>query len=460
MIFWFLTFFIFVHIGIGLFSARFVKSEEDYLLAGRSLGTGLVSVSLCATWFGAELLTSTPSGAAESGVSGMIQDPLAYALTLVFLGLFVARKMRERGYVTIGDFFRERFGHEAETLAVIVMIPMSFLWAAAQILALSHLTAAMADISFTTALYAVVGTILLYSFAGGMRADVYTDVFQMILIVSGLGVMAFFVLHAAGGWGGALSAIRPEDLKILPSGEKVSPLAWGELLAVPVLGAVMEQEILSRVLSARNSETARKSCFIAAGLYFGLGLVACLVAIAGRGLVPDAQGTENFMTTLAETALPPWARILFLFAFLSAILSTIDSNVLSISGLIGRGLIRLREKNIPSGVVILVERLLVVFSLIISAVLALSGGSVGDLVEASSAFGSAGIIVCVLAGLYAGRGNATEALVTLGTGILFSALGIWLEWSAPFMIALVACVVVYFGLSALLPGIGQRDHNP
>lgn len=460
MALWLLLPFALIQIGIGFFAARRVKTEEDYLLAGRSLGTWLVSVSLCATWFGAELLTSTPGAAAASGLSGMMQDPIAYTLTLVFLGLFLAREMRARGYVTIGDFFRDRFGRGAETLAVVVMVPMSFLWASAQILALSHLAASISDVSFTTAVYVVIGTILVYNFAGGMRADVYTDAFQMALVVAGLGVMVFFVLHAAGSWGAALSAIRPEDLSFSPPDEKRSPLEWGELLAVPVLGAVIGQELFSRILAARDETTARRACFIAAAMYFGLGLVACFIAIAGRTLLPETPGAEDFMTFLASEVLPPWARVLFLFAFLSAILSTIDSNVLSISGLIGRGLIRLHEKKIPLGIVVLVERLLVVFSLIISAVLALSGGSVGDLVEASSAFGSAGVFVCVLSGLYTKRGDGTAALATLGTGVVFSALGIWLGWSAPFTTALVACVAVYFGLSALPQGVDRRDQTP
>lgn len=453
---WLLPVFLCAQIAIAVFTARRIKTEADYLLAGRSLGVGVAGLSLFATWFGGELLTSTPGGAAASGLSGILEDPLAYTLTLVFLGLFLASRLRERGYITIGDFFRDRFGRKAESLAVVIMIPMSFLWASAQILALSHLTASIGDLSFISGVYIVVGTIMVYGFIGGMKADVYTDLFQSAVIFAGIGAMLFFVVQAVGGIDAAVSQIRPEDLA-LPSGEQsLSPFGWAELWSVPILGAVIEQEILSRVLASRDARVARRACFLGAALYLVAGLATCFIAVAGRGLVSGSPDEESFMATLAQQALPPGLRVLFLFAFLSAIFSTIDSNVLSISSLLGRGLMRLHEKSIPEGVVVLVQRLLVVFSLIIAAVLALSGGSVGDLVAASSAFGSAGVFVCLIGGLYAKKGGAAAALATLSVGVLISAIGVWWAWETPFTIGLIACIATYAGVSALPPRFYSR----
>lgn len=445
---WVLAIFILIQLGIGIYVARTVRTESDYLLAGRSLGTGMAAMSLFATWFGAELLTSTPGSAASSGLSGMLEDPFAYAMTLVFLGLFLATRLRAKGYVSISDFFRDRFGRQAETLAALVIIPMSFLWASAQILALSYLTASITEISFITAVYVIVGAIMVYGFVGGMKADVYTDVLQGLVIMAGIAFMLFYVIREVGGMEVALASIRPSDYAISPEGG-LSTLGWSELWMVPILGAVVEQEIISRVLASRDATVARRACFVAAGLYLAAGLAVCFIAVVGRSLVSGEPNEETFMVTLAGEALPPGVRILFLFAFLSAILSTIDSNVLSISALIGRGVIRLHEKGINEGVIVLVERLLVVFSLIIAAVLALSGGSIGDLVAASSGFGSAGVVVCLLAGLYSRRGNQLAALATLGAGVAMSALGGWFAWESPFTLGLVVCTATYFSVAAL-----------
>lgn len=447
---WLLPLFLLIQIGMALFAARRIATEADYLVAGRTLGTGAVSVSLFATWFGAEVLTSTPGGAALEGPAALLEDPIAYALTFVFLGLFLAGRLRAKGYLTIGDFFRERFGHRAESFAVLVIVPMSFLWAAAQILALAHLAESLAGISFTTVIYAVAGTTAICVFLGGMRADVYTDLFQALVVFLGIGAMALFVVQALGGWDAALVALEEAGAANPAAPEEgKSLLEWSDLWAVPILGAVVEQEIIGRTLAAKDEKTARRSCFAAAGLYLVFGLAVCFIAMAGRALVPGTPGAEDFTLALAGAALPEGARVLFLLAFLSAVISTLNSNALSISSLIGRGLIRLHEKQAPEGIVVLVQRLLAVFSLIIAAVLALSSGSIEGLVEASSAFGSAGVIVCILGGLYMKRGREAAALATLAIGIATSTLGICLEWSAPFTIGLAACILVWIGMSAL-----------
>ena len=122
--------YVFVQLLIAWMASRFINTETDYLLAGRNLGVGLASFSLFATCFGAETVIGSAGAVAGQGLSGGRTDPFGYALCLLFMASLLAAQMRARNYVTLGDFFRERFGKAAEKLAAVAMIPTSLIWAA------------------------------------------------------------------------------------------------------------------------------------------------------------------------------------------------------------------------------------------------------------------------------------------------------------------------------------------
>jgi Na+/proline symporter len=120
---------------IGVWASRFVRSESDYLVAGRTLGLPLVALSLFATWFGAETVMGSSAAIAREGLAGGRADPFGYALCLLGMGLLLAYQLRKKNYLTIGDFFRERYSRSVETVGAILFTPSVVMWAAAQLLA-------------------------------------------------------------------------------------------------------------------------------------------------------------------------------------------------------------------------------------------------------------------------------------------------------------------------------------
>ena len=118
-----LSIYIALQLYIAWLASRYIRTETDYLLAGRSLGIGLSSFSLFATWFGAETVIGSAGAVANSGLSGGRTDPFGYGICLILMAVFLAGQMRTRNYMTLGDYFRERFGPTAEILASMAMIP-------------------------------------------------------------------------------------------------------------------------------------------------------------------------------------------------------------------------------------------------------------------------------------------------------------------------------------------------
>ena len=119
--------------AIGIVVSRRIASESDYLIAGRRLGLGLAAFSIFATWFGAETVVGAAGAIYSDGLSGGSADPFGYGLCLVVVGIVVAAPLWRRKYTTFGDLFRERYSPGVERLAVLLMVPTSVLWAAAQI---------------------------------------------------------------------------------------------------------------------------------------------------------------------------------------------------------------------------------------------------------------------------------------------------------------------------------------
>ena len=125
-----------VSIGIGLWAARRVRNTADYALAGRSLPLMMVITATFATWFGSETVLGLPGRFIEGGIAGVIEEPFGSGMALILVGMFFARKLYKMDLLTIGDFYRRRYGKKIE-LACAFFIILSYLgWVGAQVAAL------------------------------------------------------------------------------------------------------------------------------------------------------------------------------------------------------------------------------------------------------------------------------------------------------------------------------------
>ena len=268
-----------VQLWFARWAARRVHTEEDYLLAGRRLGPWLGSFTIFATWFGAETCIGAAGVAYESGLSGTRSDPFGYAIGIVVMGLVFAIPLWRRGIVTLADLFRARYGVGVERAAAVVMIPTSLLWAAAQIRAFGQVLAASSELSLLVALTLAAAVVIIYTASGGMWADAMTDLVQGIVMIVGIVIVLVLVLSAGG-------AQHLADLSVTalswtdPQGSWLGTL---EMLAVPICGSIVAQELVARVLATRDPMLARRATVSAGVLYLLVGLIpVSLGLIAGH----------------------------------------------------------------------------------------------------------------------------------------------------------------------------------
>ncbi len=443
-----------VQLIVGLVVSRRIKTEADYLVAGRRLGGPLAVFSIFATWFGAETCIGAAGGSYSDGLAATSADPFGYAFCIFLMGAIFAVPLWRRKLITLADLFRAQFSPGVERLASILMIPTSVLWAAAQIRAFGQVLAANSDaLSVDQAIAIATAVVLLYTIVGGLLADAYTDLVQGALLMIGLVVLLVLVLGETGGLAQAIDRIPRDHLSFRAEGESlVSVLnAW----CIPILGSLMAQELISRVSAARTATLARRAALIASAAYLAFGLIPVFIGLFGAALVPGLENAEHVLPAVAERYLSTVPYVLFVGVLVSAILSTVDSALLVSGSLLSHNLVVPYLPRLGDRGRLLAARLGVFVFGICAYLLARASESVLGLVEEASGFGSQGILVIAVFGLFTRFGRAKAAYVALVLGVVVWSVGHFrYEWEADYLIALAAALGGYVAVGTLE---GRRD---
>lgn len=465
-----LVVFLSIQLGIGLWATRRVSSEEDYLVAGRRLGAPLVTMSMFATWFGAETCLGSSGAVYAQGIAGGRADPFGYACCLLLLGLLLAKKLHAGGYMTLGDLYRDRFGRRAERMLVFVLVPGSILWGAAQLRAFGQVLATTSHLPVQLATILSATFAIVYTVFGGLLGDVLTDLVQGIVLCVGLAFLLGATLLSLphGGPDGAVSdvalaaALSPTRLLPFPASESV----WGQIdrFAIPIVGSLVTQEMTARVLSARTARVAKNSAYAAAFVYFLFGSIPVVLGLLGPALVPGLSDPEQLLPELARRTLPSPLYLLFACALLSAILSTVDSIFLSASTLLSRnwlapvlGLDSDRHR-------LWLDRALVGVAGLLALWLALGSSSIYELLEQSALLGAAGLTVTTLVALHGRHPHEAGAVAALLIGLVGAPLFERLAVPAPFLAATACATATYlafarFGRGVLVQSSQESSEN-
>ena len=450
--------YVLMQLAIGMLVSRRITSESDYLLAGRSLGLGLATFSVFATWFGAETVVGAAGAIYEKGLSGGAADPFGYAACLLLMGFFFAVPLWRRGLTTLADLFRQRYSPSVERIAVLLIVPTSIMWAAAQIRAFGQVISAASAFDVEAGILIATGVVIIYTVYGGLLADVMTDFVQGIALIIGLGVLFYAVLEVSGGFSAALSTIRPEQLHLF-GGPDTTLLETIEKWAIPITGSVIAQELVSRMLACRTPQIARRAALFGGSLYLAVGLIPVFIGLIGAQLLPGLAEPEQLLPKLAEQHLSTVLYILFAGALISAILSTVDSALLAASALVEHNLIVPLRPGLSDRAKVRIARAGVALFGVLAYVLALHAEGIYQLVQASSAFGGAGIFIIVMFGLFTRIGGPRAAIAALLTGVAVWLTGEFLlGWPVPYLMSLAAALGAYLAF-ALFERSSEADRQ-
>lgn len=428
-------FYLALTVGIGYWASRRVKTTGDFMLAGRSLPIMLSSAALFATWFGSETVFGASAEFLEGGLYSVIEDPFGAALCLVLFGLFFARKLYNMNLLTLGDFFKQRFGHRTELVASIFLAPPYVGYIAAQLVAMGLILNVVAGLELWQGVVFSSVVVTGYTFIGGMWAISVTDFVQSIIIVTGLIVLAVVLAGEAGGVTTVLNEVNPRNFKFFPSFNITEITAYIAAWSVLGLGSIPSQDVFQRVMSSGSVNIAVRSCFVAAVLYLTVAMLPLFISLCtkylyGAQLGGDAQLALPNMV-LMHTAMP--IQILFFGSLLSAIMSTTSSAILAPASIFSENLVKpLMKGELTDKQLLNVTRASILFFSCVATVMACLRENIYELVSESSIFSLVSLFAPLTFGLYWSRTNSAGAMASMFTGLVTWAVFKWFyEISVP-----------------------------
>ena len=396
-------------IGIGLWASRRVKNTSDFALAGRSLPLFMVITTTFATWFGSETILGLPGRFVEGGLASVVEEPFGSGMALILVGMFFARKLYKMNLLTIGDFYRNRYGVHVE-LACSIFIILSYLgWVGAQVAALGLVINLLTEGAISVSAGMMIGTavVLIYTVYGGMWSVAVTDFFQMIIIMGGLLVVAYFACDLAGGFGGVVEFAQSRELfTILPENGVTNWLFWISTAMTMMIGSIPQQDVFQRVMSAKDCRTACAGPILGGSFYILFAFVpmfivcAAVLAMPGIGQTLLASDPQALLPTLIRDHMPLWLRVVFFGAVLSAVMSTASATILAPTTTFVENVLK-NYVNIKGRELLCMRVAVVVFSIaVLSYSLAFEGTAIYDMVTLAYQFPVIGAFWPLVLGLY------------------------------------------------------------
>lgn len=427
MLIWFVAIYLLFTVGVGFYASTRVKNSKDFAAGGRSMSFPLVAAMVFATWFGSEALLGIPATFIEEGFAGIVEDPFGSFGCLMLVGLIFARPLYRMNLLTIGDFFRKRYGPHVEIFTSLVIIGSYLGWVAAQLTALGVVFNVLSDGSISTTQGMLIGTgiVLLYTLFGGMWSVALTDFMQMIIIVAGLVYLTWLIGDMAGGADVVISHAAAEGkFTFMHAFEPRDIIAFIAAAVTLMLGSIPQQDVYARVMSAKTENIAARASMAGAVFYLSFCMLPIFLTYAASLIDPSmvqkwlAEDAQMILPHLIMERTPLFAQVMFFGALLSAIMSTASGTLLAPSVTFTENILKNFVPAMSDRQFLLAMRVSVVAMTVATSVFALhSTASIYEMVGNAYKVTLVAAVVPLFAGLFWKRATTQGALLAIILGL-------------------------------------------
>ena len=449
--------------ALGLYLSRYVRRDEDYFLAGRSLNQWVIAGTVMATNVAAIYLVG-PAGAAYAGAgfSVLLIAWTGNMIAAVSALVFVPR-LRRLGITTVSEMLEERFGLWLRLLPAVLWFFYYALFAGNAMYTFAKSLEPVVKLDVTLIIWIVGGGVVLYCFTSGLLAVVYTDVVQAFLIIFGGLILLPLSLKAVGGVSGLVRRVDPSYFVFWKAGQ-VWP-TYKDVIMFTLLGLpywCTSQYMLQRSFAGRTARDASKGLALAAILTFPLTLSYILPGIcgsviyAGDGALAEA---DSVLPRLFVDVLPIGLGGLFIAALVAASNSTASSLLNSLATLGEHDVFRRFVPRRSPRLYTWVGRMLTLVGGAMGLAFAFNVERLGGIIQANyqiMSFFEPPIFVVVAAALFWPRANAWGAGSAIAVGMTFSAVASGLKMPpadrtiVAFPVCLAALVIGTLAAEAVL----------
>jgi SSS family solute:Na+ symporter/sodium/proline symporter len=474
--------------AVSLYKSRAVKSEDDFMVAGRKLGAPILVGTLLATWIGSGSIIASAGLAYREGFAALWFDAGVWIAIIVIY--FVAGRARRLEQLTVPDVLELRYNQWARILATVVTIIAYTVIVSYQYRAGGLVLNIVAGLDRDTGTLITAVFVIAFTAIAGLVSVAFTDIFNGILMLLGILLAYPFLTDQAGGWSGVRQrltesfgqAIADERLSVMGS------FTWDEAvgLALPTLLLMLGlANMYQRFFSARDERVARQAVV---GWIFGTVVIESMIvvlAVVGSSLFPELaprDATEQVLLYTAREGLPIVMGCVLLAAAVAIIVSTADSFLLVPATNVMRDIYqRFINPGVTEKQMVLYSRLVVVVLGVIAYGLMFASQTVLEAALQAYTIYGVGITPALLACFFWKRTTSAGAISSIGAGTVVTLfweylikktdwLGLnalpWLwggkTWSETATVypALLASLACLFIISLLTPPPPQEKWRP
>jgi SSS family transporter len=404
----------------------------------------------------------------------IVEDPFGAGMCLILVGAFFAARLYRMNLLTIGDFYRQRYGKGVEVFCSVAIILSYLGWVAAQITALGLVFNVLSGGEISKTVGMLIGTVavLVYVVVGGFLAVAWTDFIQMIVLVIGLSIIAVFASDMAGGAEHVLSVATSQHMfRFLPEPSFKDITFFVAAGITMMLGSIPQQDVFQRVMSAKDARTAQTGAMIGGAAYILFAFVpmfivtAAVVVMGDSALQLAANDYQKVLPTFIMGHMPMVMQILFFGALLSAIKSTSSATLLAPSTSFVENILKnLYPAMTDRQLLLSMRATILIFSIsVLLYAIYMEGTSIYELVSGAYQITLVGAFIPLVMGLYWRRATTQGAVLSIFMGIItwvlfFPQIS---DWSETFPGQLAGLVMAFLGMVAgsLMPQWLPNHHS-
>lgn len=411
--------------AIGLWYSRgVVGSAEDLITARNSAGNGRTTATLVASVMGVWILLAAPEAGASFGIAAVIGYAIGEALPMLAyskLGPRIREVIPEGHSLT--EYAHARYGAAMYAFVLVVSCLYMFVFVAAELTGIASALSLVAGVPQWQTAVLVGGFVLLYTSYGGLRASIFTDSIQAVLILPLLVVAFASAIFALGGSDAIHAGITAANPSLLDPGF-VPGLQFGLALSFAILGAeLINQTWWQRIYAAKDGQTIEqgfRNATIANGLIVFLAALFGLVSAGNADIVTDvtssAYNADIAFFLLMQSAFPEWTVLAVVLLALLLVMSSVDTLFNALASIVTADLPRLladpADRKLKLG-----ARLLTIVVAVGAIYVSLRARSVLRLFFFADLLGTA-VAFPLLYGLYSKRLTGVGALVSSLIGLV------------------------------------------
>ena len=427
-----------VLLGIAVWVIRKKQDNtEDYFLAGRNVGWFVVGASIFASNIGSEHVVGLAGAGASNKLPMLIYE--IHAWIVLILGWVFLPFYARSGVFTMPEFLEKRFDARARwILSIFSIIAYILTKISVTIYAGGVVVSALLGIDFWTGAIATVVLTGLYTVLGGMRAVVYTEALQAVILIVGAAALTFIGLEHVGGWSSMAETVTPEYLNMWRSSSDPD-FPWPALVITSTIVGVWywctDQYIVQRALTAKNIKEGRRGTIFGAllklmpvFLFLIPGVIALTLKMRGE-LHYDSP--DQAFPILMSNLLPSGLRGLVAAGLLAALMSSLASVFNSCSTLFTVDIYKKLKPDTPEDKLVRTGQIATVVVVIIGIIwipiMANISGVLYEYLQKVQSYIAPPITAVFLLGIFHKLLNSQGAFVTLVVGFIVGAFRIVLE---------------------------------